>query len=103
MIIASTENIIERFNEYKGAIRTFEVALSVLEQEQGFTVTGVTWSASNNRASIGADSLSSSVASAPITMSKVGEVMIKLVLTTDTGDQPIIYFKLIISNPESNK
>ena len=99
MITPDLSNNIERFNEFKGAVKTVQLDLSLLEEKLGVTVSSATWAAENNRVTVGSASLASSVASAPVTMVHEGVSLVKITLETSGNDKIIIFLKFRVSDP----
>ena len=88
--------------QYKGSIYTYEIDLTILDQELSVTSSAVTWSTTDSSiVSIGTSAFASKVASAPITASSVGEAIVKATITTGSDDQPIYFFKIIVLDPEN--
>lgn len=95
---------IAKYEQYKGSIYTYEVDLTVLDQELGVTSSAVTWSTEDsNVVSIGTRSFASKIASAPITASNVGEAHVKLTITTDVIDKPVYYFVINVLDPKNER
>ena len=97
----SREMRIVTHEQYKGSVYTYSVDLSILDQGLGLTSSAVTWSTEASNISIGSATLSSSVASAPITASSQGEALIKLTITTNGNDTPVYFFRIVVMDPEN--
>lgn len=92
---------IDRHEQYKGSVYTYSIDLTIIEQRLGLTVSSATWSTQDNTVTIGTSALSSSIASAPITASSVGESLIKVTMTTSGDDSPVFYFNINVLDPEN--
>lgn len=92
---------IPKHEQYKGSVYTYSVDLTLIEQSLGLTVSAATWSTQDNSVTIGTSALASSVATAPITAAKVGESLVKLVLTTSGDDAPVYFFSINVLDPEN--
>ena len=92
---------IQKHEQYKGSVYTYSVDLTLIEQSLGLTVSSATWSTQDNTVTIGTSALSSSIASAPITASSVGESLIKVTMTTSGDDSPVFYFNINVLDPEN--
>lgn len=89
--------------QYKDSVYTYQVDLTLVDQELNVTSSAVTWSTDDTSVvSIGTATFSSSVASAPITASNPGEALIKLSITTGSDDAPVFFFKINVLDPEDN-
>ena len=93
---------IEQHEQYIDAVYTYEVDLTVLDQELGVTSSAVTWSTDDGCVTIGTSSFTSSIASAPITANSVGTALIKLAITTGSNDAPVFYFRVKVLDPNND-
>ena len=94
---------IQSHEQYKDSVYTYQVDLTLLDQELSVTSSAVTWSTDDtNNVSIGTSAFSSNIASAPITANNLGEALIKLSITTGSDDAPVFFFKINVLDPEDN-
>lgn len=101
-ITPDLSNEIARLNDFKGAVRTVSLDLSLIEQKLGVTVSAAQWTAQNDRITVGTPTLLNSTASAAITLNEIGSTLLKIALTTSGSDAPIVYVKFIVSDPEND-
>ena len=84
---------------YIGEAQTVKFDLTPWEEDNG-SVSSVTWSTKAGDAAISNESLTSSIASAVITMSSEGASLIKLTATTGTNTH-VTYIRVVSKDPET--
>lgn len=91
------------YEQFKGSTYTYEIDLTVLDQELSVTSSAATWSTTDSSTiSLGTSSFASKVASCPITASSVGVATVKLSITTGSNDAPVYFFKIHVLDPEDD-
>lgn len=87
--------------QFKDSAYNYIIDLSFINTELNLTCIGATWTTKDTSiVDITGDAFSAPNTSALITANKVGEALIKVAVTTDSTDKPVIYLKIKVINPE---
>ena len=90
---------VQSWQQYRGESFTYTIDWSVSASRLGTSVSSVVWSVDEGSATITNEALGSNVASALVTTSSVGCVLIKVTATLGDGQIDIHYFKIKVSEP----
>jgi hypothetical protein len=90
---------VQSWPQYKGEAFNYSVDWGVTVGRLSTSVSSVTWSVDGGNATISGESLTTSLASALITTSDTGCVMVKVTALLADGQIDIHYFKINVDEP----